>query len=98
MSPPPAISASESSSKPRPSTQRDAPNNCHREYRVPRNTHVKTIAHAIVQHSNRVTLVIDVYWKPLLTASRLSARRSRNLEISKAILSFSLPQHILMIF
>lgn len=69
MSPPPPTPASEMRTKPRPTTQMAAPNNCHREYRVPRKIHVRIRTHAIVQQSNKVTLVIDEYWNASLTAS-----------------------------
>lgn len=70
MSPPPPTPASEMSTKPRPITQMAAPNNCHREYRVPRKYQVRTNTHAIVQQSNNVTLVIDENWNASLTASK----------------------------
>ena len=69
MSPPPPTPASERNTKPRPIIQMAAPNNCHREYRVPRKNHVKPMTHGIVQQSNNVTLVIDENWYALLTAS-----------------------------
>lgn len=68
MSPPPPTPASEMSTKPRPVTQMAAPNNCHREYRVPKKIHVMAMTHATVQQSNNVTLVIDENWYALLTA------------------------------
>ena len=68
MSPPPPTPASERSTKPRPSKQRATPNNCHKEYRVPRKNHVRTMTHATVQQSNNVTLVIDENWYASLTA------------------------------
>lgn len=73
MSPPPPTPASERSTKPRPTTQMAAPKNCHREYRVPNKSQVRTITHAIVQQSNNVTLVIDEYSYALLTAVNCQA-------------------------
>ena len=61
MSPPPPTPASERSTKPRPTIQRAAPKNCHKEYRVPRKIHVRIMTHGMVQQSNNVTLVIDEY-------------------------------------
>ena len=69
MSPPPPTPASERNTKPRPSIQRAAPNNFHKEYRVARKIHVKTMTYGIVQQSNNVTLVIDENWNALLNAS-----------------------------
>lgn len=69
MSPPPPTPASERNTKPRPIIQMATPNNCHREYWVPRKNHVKPMTHGIVQQSNNVTLVIDENWYALLTAS-----------------------------
>lgn len=60
LSPSPPTPASESSTKPSPTTQMAAPNNCHMEYLVPRKNHVRTMAQAMVQQSNNVTLVSDV--------------------------------------
>lgn len=68
LSPPPPTPASDRSTKPRPRIHNAAPNNCNSEYRVPRNTQVRTRTHAIVQQSRSVTLVIDEYWYALLTA------------------------------
>lgn len=59
---------SERITKPRPPIHTAAPKNCHKEYRVPRTSHVRTITHAIVQQSSIVTLVIEVYTYALVTA------------------------------
>lgn len=52
-----------------PSIQMPAPNNFNGEYRVPSNNRVRINAHAIVQPSSSVTLVIDVNWYALFAAS-----------------------------
>ena len=68
MSPPPAHPATERKTEARPPMQRAAPKNCLTEYRVPRTIHVRIMAHGIVQHSNKVTLVIVEYWHAFITA------------------------------